>query len=68
MHRGKRPAIAANGSNNIPSKKGRGSGGLQNQLVNRALEGLSYGGRGGMRGGRGRGWGGRGRGRGRGFR
>ncbi|XP_023003122.1 apoptosis inhibitor 5-like protein API5 [Cucurbita maxima] len=61
---GKRPAIAANGSNNIPSKKGRGSGGLQNQLVNRALEGLSYGGRGGMRGGRGRGWGGRGRGRG----
>ncbi|XP_038883565.1 apoptosis inhibitor 5-like protein API5 [Benincasa hispida] len=65
---GKRPANAANGSNNIPSKKGRGSGGLQNQLVNRALEGLSYGGRGGMRGGRGRGWGGRGRGRGRGFR
>ncbi|KAL0542773.1 hypothetical protein IC582_017850 [Cucumis melo] len=66
---GKRPAIAANGSNNMPSKKGRGSGGLQNQLVNRALEGLSYGGRGGgMRGGRGRGWGGRGRGRGRGFR
>ncbi|CAK9321079.1 unnamed protein product [Citrullus colocynthis] len=65
---GKRPAIAANGSNNIPSKKGRGSGGLQNQLVNRALEGLSYGGRGGMRGGRGRGWGGRGRGRGKGFR
>lgn len=53
----------------MPSKKGRGSGGLQNQLVNRALEGLSYGGRGGgMRGGRGRGWGGRGRGRGRGFR
>ncbi|XP_023518315.1 apoptosis inhibitor 5-like protein API5 [Cucurbita pepo subsp. pepo] len=61
---GKRPAIAANGSNNIPSKKGRGSGGLQNQLVNRALEGLSYGGGRGMRGGRGRGWGGRGRGRG----
>lgn len=64
MGRGKRPAIAANGSNNIPLKKGRGAGGLQNQLVNRALEGLSYGGRGGMRGGRGRGWGARGRGRG----
>ena len=63
--RGKRPAaIAANVSNNIPSKKGRGPGGLHNQLVNRALEGLSYGGRGGMRGGRGRGWGGRGRGKG----
>ncbi|XP_022926027.1 apoptosis inhibitor 5-like protein API5 [Cucurbita moschata] len=62
---GKRPAaIAANVSNNIPSKKGRGPGGLHNQLVNRALEGLSYGGRGGMRGGRGRGWGGRGRGKG----
>ncbi|KAG4959845.1 hypothetical protein JHK87_036478 [Glycine soja] len=59
----KRPANAANGSNNIVSKKGRGAGGLQNQLVNRALEGLSGGGRGGMRG-RGRGWGGRGRGRG----
>ncbi|WVZ26498.1 hypothetical protein V8G54_005042 [Vigna mungo] len=38
----KRPANAANGSNNIVSKKGRGDGGgLQNQLVNRALEGLS---------------------------
>ncbi|KAG4383897.1 hypothetical protein GLYMA_13G172200v4 [Glycine max] len=61
--RAKRPANAANGSNNIVSKKGRGAGGLQNQLVNRALEGLSGGGRGGMRG-RGRGWGGRGRGRG----
>lgn len=61
--RAKRPANAANGSNNIASKKGRGAGGLQNQLVNRALEGLSGGGRGGMRG-RGRGWGGRGRGRG----
>ncbi|KAG5010680.1 hypothetical protein JHK87_019195 [Glycine soja] len=63
----KRPANAANGSNNIASKKGRGAGGLQNQLVNRALEGLSGGGRGGMRG-RGRGWGGRGRGRGGGYR
>uniref|UniRef100_A0A2N9J001 Apoptosis inhibitor 5-like protein API5 n=1 Tax=Fagus sylvatica TaxID=28930 RepID=A0A2N9J001_FAGSY len=60
---GKRPATAANGSSNVASKKGRGAGGLQNQLVNRALEGLSHGGRGGTRG-RGRGWGGRGRGRG----
>ncbi|KAL5839431.1 hypothetical protein ACOSQ4_012039 [Xanthoceras sorbifolium] len=41
---GKRPA-AANGSGNTASKKGRGSGGLQNQLVNRALEGISHGGR-----------------------
>lgn len=50
-------------------KRGRGAGGMQNQLVNRAFEGISYGGRGGGRGrgsgmGRGRGWGGRGRGRG----
>ncbi|GMY37631.1 apoptosis inhibitor 5-like protein API5 [Fagus crenata] len=60
---GKRPATAANGSSNVASKKGRGAGGVQNQLVNRALEGLSHGGRGGTRG-RGRGWGGRGRGRG----
>ncbi|GMN43624.1 hypothetical protein TIFTF001_012829 [Ficus carica] len=61
---GKRPATgAANGSGNAASKKGRGGGGLQNQLVNRALEGLSQGGRGGTRG-RGRGWVGRGRGRG----
>ncbi|XP_031252853.1 apoptosis inhibitor 5-like protein API5 [Pistacia vera] len=60
---GKRPA-ASNGSGNMAAKKGRGSGGLQNQLVNRALQGISQGGRGGMRG-RGRGgWGGRGRGRG----
>ncbi|KAL9392417.1 hypothetical protein Peur_016337 [Populus x canadensis] len=63
----KRPAAAANGSGNM-AKKGRGAGSLPNQLVNRALEGISYGGRGGPRGrGRGRGWGGRGRGRGRGF-
>ncbi|KAK8608055.1 hypothetical protein V6N13_023490 [Hibiscus sabdariffa] len=62
----KRPANAANGSNNFATKKGRGAGGMPNQLVNRALEGISYGGRGGGgRGrGRGRGWGGRGRGRG----
>ncbi|KAK3207032.1 hypothetical protein Dsin_021078 [Dipteronia sinensis] len=65
---GKRPA-ASNGSGNPASKKGRGSGGFQNQLVNRALEGISHGGRGGTRGrGRGRGWGGRGNGRGRGYR
>ncbi|KAI4296857.1 hypothetical protein L6164_036777 [Bauhinia variegata] len=61
----KRPAAAANISNNFASKKGRGAGGFQNQLVNRALEGLSSGGRGATRGrGRGRGWSGRGRGRG----
>ncbi|KAF7150335.1 hypothetical protein RHSIM_Rhsim02G0138200 [Rhododendron simsii] len=60
---GKRPANPANGSNDNASKKSRGAGGSQNQLVNRAFEGASYGGRSGMRG-RGRGWGGRGRGRG----
>ncbi|GAV87907.1 API5 domain-containing protein [Cephalotus follicularis] len=63
---GKRPASAMNGSSNMASKKGRGAGSLQNQLVNKALEGISYGGRGGTRGrgrGSGRGWGGRGRGR-----
>lgn len=60
---GKRPANPANGSNDNASKKGRGAGGSQNQLVNRAFEGASYGGRSGTRG-RGRGWGGRGRGRG----
>ncbi|XP_057947963.1 apoptosis inhibitor 5-like protein API5 [Malania oleifera] len=59
---GKRSATASNGSGNIASKKGRGAGGLQNQLVNRAFEGLS--GRSGTARGRGRGWGGRGRGRG----
>ncbi|KAG8490123.1 hypothetical protein CXB51_016007 [Gossypium anomalum] len=57
----KRPA-ASSGSNNLAIKKGRGAGSMQNQLVNRALEGISYGGRGGR--GRGRGWGRRGRGRG----
>ncbi|XP_010540497.1 PREDICTED: apoptosis inhibitor 5-like protein API5 [Tarenaya hassleriana] len=64
---GKRPAGAANGADN--AKRGRGSGGLQNQLVNKAFEGISYGGRGG-RGGwgrRGRGGRGQGRGRGRGY-
>ncbi|WJX44268.1 Apoptosis inhibitor 5 [Trifolium repens] len=75
----KRPSTAGNGSNNIALKKGRGSGAMQNQLVNRAIGGLSGGGRGGVSGGgrgrvsgggrggtRGRGWGGRGRGSGRG--
>ncbi|GKU94451.1 hypothetical protein SLEP1_g7947 [Rubroshorea leprosula] len=65
----KRPANAGNGSGNMALKKGRGADGLENHLVNRALEGISYGGRTGARGrsrgkGRGRGWGGRGRGRG----
>ncbi|KAM7263542.1 hypothetical protein ACFE04_001225 [Oxalis oulophora] len=50
---GKRPASAVNGpGGNFASKKGRG-GGSQNQLVNRAFEGISHGGRGGGRGGRG---------------
>ncbi|KAG4143708.1 hypothetical protein ERO13_D06G208800v2 [Gossypium hirsutum] len=57
----KRPA-AGSGSNNLAIKKGHGAGNMQNQLVNRALEGISYGGSGGR--GRGRGWGRRGRGRG----
>ncbi|KAF8391288.1 hypothetical protein HHK36_023590 [Tetracentron sinense] len=51
---------ATNGSSNTASKKGRGPGGVQSQLVNRALEGLSRGGRSGARG-RGRGRHGRGR-------
>jgi len=55
----KRSQPATNG-NGPASKKGRG--GMQNQLVNRAFEGLSHGGRGSGRGrgrgGRGRGWGG----------
>lgn len=49
------PPTTGNGAAN---KKGRG---VQNQLVNRAFEGLSHGGRGS---GRGRGRGGRARGRG----
>lgn len=60
--RGKRPA-ATNGSGNVDTRKGSGYGSLQNLLVNRALEGLSHGGRGGVRS-RSRG----GRGRGRGYR
>ncbi|KAH1066119.1 hypothetical protein J1N35_031106 [Gossypium stocksii] len=59
-------APAANGSNNLVTKKGRGAGGMQNQLVNRALDGISFGGRGGRRG-RGRSWDWAGRGRGRGY-
>ncbi|KAL3631448.1 Apoptosis inhibitor 5 [Castilleja foliolosa] len=51
----------ANGSGSNATKKGRGAGGLQNQLVNRAFEGLNDA-RSGGRGGRG--WRGRGRGRG----
>ncbi|KAI3741678.1 hypothetical protein L1987_59352 [Smallanthus sonchifolius] len=59
---GKRPANALNGLSNQSNKRGRGGG---NQLVDRAFEGLSHGGRGGSRGGgQGRGWGRRGRGRG----
>ncbi|KAF8110228.1 hypothetical protein N665_0086s0066 [Sinapis alba] len=69
---GKRPSNSNNGSGNkVAAKKGRGSNGMPNQLVNKAFEGISsYGGGGG--GGRGgnrsqgrRGGGGR-RGRGRG--
>ncbi|XP_058211121.1 apoptosis inhibitor 5-like protein API5 [Rhododendron vialii] len=60
----KRAAAGANGSGNYAVKKGRGAGGVQNQLVNRALEGLYHGGRTSSRG-RGRGGG---RGRGSGFR
>ncbi|KAE8715183.1 Apoptosis inhibitory protein 5 (API5) isoform 2 [Hibiscus syriacus] len=37
---------AGNGSNNSATKKGGGAGGMQNQLVNRAFEGISNGGRG----------------------
>lgn len=56
-------AGAANGSNPFVAKKGRRMSGVQDQLVNRALEGLYHGGR-TSGGGRGR----SGRGRGRGFR
>ncbi|PIN16026.1 Apoptosis inhibitor 5/fibroblast growth factor 2-interacting factor 2 [Handroanthus impetiginosus] len=56
----KRAANAANGSGSNANKKGRGAGGLQNQLVNKAFEGLNN----ARTGGRGRGWRGRGRGRG----
>ncbi|CAK9137851.1 unnamed protein product, partial [Ilex paraguariensis] len=56
-------AAAANGSGTSAAKKGREAGGVQNQLVHKALDGLHSSGR---TGGRGRGW--RGRGRGRGYR
>ncbi|KAF3681878.1 putative E3 ubiquitin-protein ligase ATL41-like [Capsicum annuum] len=61
----KRPAGAINGSSSSGPKKGRGGGSMQNQLVDRAFQGLSYGGR--FSRGRGRGRGFRGRGRGRGY-
>lgn len=56
----KRTAAAVNGGSTSSLKKGRGVGGFQNQLLNKAFEGLSSGGRGGRnrgRRGRGRGWG-----------
>ncbi|CAI9773227.1 unnamed protein product [Fraxinus pennsylvanica] len=57
---GKRPVDALNGAGNSTSKKGRGSGNMQNQYANRAFESLSHGGRSGSRGsGRSRGRGGR---------
>ncbi|KAL1828222.1 hypothetical protein DCAR_0207417 [Daucus carota subsp. sativus] len=60
---GKRSANDNNGSNTYANKKGRGGGGMQNQLFNRAFENLPQGGRSGSRGGRGRGRGRQGRGR-----
>lgn len=59
-------APAANASSSYANKKGRGASFMQNQLVNKALEGLNDGGRSGGRGGRG--WRGRGRGKGRTYR
>lgn len=59
----KRATVAFNGSGVNTMKRGRGIGGIQNQLVNKAFEGLSSGSGGGSRGGRNRGWRGRGRGR-----
>ncbi|KAG9446115.1 hypothetical protein H6P81_012243 [Aristolochia fimbriata] len=66
---GKRSASVTNGSGatvSLPNKKGRGEVGARNQLMNRALEGLSRGAgvRSGGAGSRGRGWGHRGRGKG----
>ncbi|XP_055807628.1 apoptosis inhibitor 5-like protein API5 isoform X2 [Solanum dulcamara] len=57
----KRPAATTNGSNSNPLKKGRGAGGMQHQLVNKAFSGIYDGGRSSGRGGRS--WRGRGRGR-----
>ncbi|KAM3343358.1 apoptosis inhibitor 5-like protein API5 [Capsicum galapagoense] len=70
----KRPAATTNGSNSNALKKGRGAGGMQHQLVNKAFSGIYEGGRTSGRGGNrswretsGRGgnrsWRGRGRGR-----
>ncbi|XP_056860755.1 apoptosis inhibitor 5-like protein API5 [Raphanus sativus] len=62
---GKRPANSNTGSvNNVSAKRGRGSGGMSNQLVNKAFQGISS--HGGGRGGNRRRGGGRGRGQGRG--
>ncbi|KAK4364118.1 hypothetical protein RND71_015476 [Anisodus tanguticus] len=58
----KRPAGAVNGSSSSGSKKGRGGGNMQNQLVDRAFQGLLYEGRSSRGRGRGRGFRGRGRG------
>ncbi|XP_016486434.2 apoptosis inhibitor 5-like protein API5 [Nicotiana tabacum] len=63
----KRPAGAINGSSSSAPKKGRGGGSMPNQFVDRAFQGLSYGGRSTRGRGRGRGFRGRGRGRGRGY-
>ncbi|KAL9257247.1 hypothetical protein AKJ16_DCAP16449, partial [Drosera capensis] len=62
---GKRPPSAANDSDGNAAKKGRVTGGVKDQLMNRALGGISYGGRSSGRG-RGRDWAGRSRGSGRG--
>ncbi|CAF2122698.1 unnamed protein product [Brassica napus] len=62
---GKRPANSNTGSgNNVSAKRGRGSGAMSNQLVNKAFQGISS--HGGGRGGNRRRGGGRGRGQGRG--
>ncbi|CAH8377774.1 unnamed protein product [Eruca vesicaria subsp. sativa] len=61
----KRPANSNTGSgNNVAAKRGRGSSGMPNQLVNKAFQGISS--HGGGRGGNRRRGGGRGRGQGRG--
>ncbi|GAB2228445.1 hypothetical protein Droror1_Dr00010284 [Drosera rotundifolia] len=62
---GKRPPSGANDSDGNAAKKGRVAGGGKDLLMNRALGGISYGGRSSGRG-RGRGWAGRSRGSGRG--
>ena len=65
LYRGKRPANSNTGSgNNVSAKRGRGSSGMSNQLVNKAFQGISS--HGGGRGGNRRRGGGRGRGQGRG--